>query len=98
MKTLLTLFSAGVLGLIIGGVPGYLTGQPLGVESGKIGGVCAIADAAVQAKVLTPDQAAQLGAATSTRISASQASDFATVPENGEGCKRAVTGMVQGTK
>jgi hypothetical protein len=97
MKTLLTLLSAGVLGLIIGGIPGYLTGQPIGVESGKIGGVCAIADAAVQAKVLTLDQVAQLGAAMPTRITASQASAFATTPDNGEGCKRAVAGMVQGT-
>jgi hypothetical protein len=98
MKTLLTLFSAGVLGLIIGGIPGFLAGQPLGIESGKIAGVCAIADASVQAKVLTLDQVAQLGAAMPTRISASLASGFTMTPDNGEGCKRAVTSMVQGTK
>lgn len=98
MKTLLTLFGAGILGLIIGGIPGYLAGQPIGVESGKVAGVCAIADAAVQAKVLTLDQVEQLGAAVPTKISVSQASDFTAAPDSGEGCKRAVTGMVQGTK
>lgn len=99
MKFFLTIAGAGILGLIVGAIPGYLKGQPFAVASGTISGVCSVADAAVQAKVLTPDQAEQLGAAFPERVSPSEAKNHINgVQGVGEGCKRALTGMAQGAK
>jgi hypothetical protein len=99
MKTLLILLGAGIIGLVGGGIPGYLAGQPQGVDSGILSGVCNVADAAVLAKVLTVDQAEQLGKAVPAKISAREiSSHLSGVTDAGEGCKRSLQGMMQGAK
>jgi hypothetical protein len=99
MKTFLTLLGAGIIGFIGGGIPGYLVGQPIGTEASTLNGVCDVADAAVLAKVLTLDQAEQLGKAVPLKISASEVAEFVkSIQDVGDGCKRSLEGVAQGAK
>jgi hypothetical protein len=99
MKTTLIFLGAGIIGLIGGGIPGYLAGRPVGVEASTLNGVCDVADAAVFAKVLTADQAGQLGKAVPLKISASEASEFVkSIQDVGDGCKRSLEGVAQSAK
>jgi uncharacterized membrane protein required for colicin V production len=97
MKTVLILLGAGVIGLIGGAIPGYLTGRPVGFGTGALSGVCEVSDAAVLAKVLTVDQAEQLGKAVSPKIPASDVANFTKyIPQVGDGCKRLIKGVSKG--
>jgi hypothetical protein len=98
MKTVLMLLGAAAIGLMGGGIAGYTTGLPVGAGAGMLKGICEVTDAAVLAKVLTVDQATQLGKAIPQKFSANEVANFTkNMPDVGEGCKRSLKGVPQGS-
>ncbi|MGG6270721.1 hypothetical protein ACQ4M3_39380 [Leptolyngbya sp. AN03gr2] len=99
MKTLAAIFVPALVGILIGGGAGYFWIGTKGQETGKLAGTCLAVDAAVAAKVLTPEQAEKLGAALGTKTNLQAAQELLKSNENSkEGCRRALQGIVQAAK
>lgn len=99
MKTIAAIFVPALVGLLIGGGFGYFRGQPFGADGGKLAGACEAADAAVVAKVITPEQAEKLGSALAAKVDVQGARTYTKDNSSaGDGCRRVFTGIVQAAK
>ncbi|MBE9011463.1 hypothetical protein IQ250_14735 [Pseudanabaenaceae cyanobacterium LEGE 13415] len=98
MKTLAVIFVPALVGVLLGGGAGYFWVGTKGRETGMLAGTCLTVDAAIAAKVLTPDQAEKLGAALGTKTNLQVAQDLLKSNEGKAGCRRALQGVVQAAK
>lgn len=99
MKTITAIFIPALVGLLIGGGLGYFRGNPVGAEGGRLAGACEAADAAIAAKVLTPEQAEKLGSALAAKVDVQGARTYTQNNTSaGDGCRRVFTGIVQAAK
>lgn len=101
MKAISAIVLSVLFGLFIGGRVGRLVGGSSSKTMGAIDGICAVADAAVAAKVLSPEQAEKLGStqAQTLKVSAKKAQDYLNNrPREGDICRRIVNGIAQATK
>jgi uncharacterized membrane protein (UPF0136 family) len=99
MKTIVTVLVPPLVGLLVGGLLGYVVVGAKAKNVAILAGTCSIVDLAVKEKILTPDQAEKLGLAMAKQVNVKDSSGFVNNNSDaGEGCQRAFKGIVQAAK